>query len=401
LEVVPETFIESTRQTPDVDNHQLTITANVQNMQSGDEIRFTALKGNEVVAEKTGSNTTEILSISNPKLWSPSDPFLYDLKVAVIRKGKIIDEVKSYFAMRKISIAADNNGIQRMMLNDHFLFEFGPLDQGWWPDGLYTAATDAAMKNDIQTIKEMGCNMIRKHVKVEPARWYYYCDQMGMMVWQDMPSGDLGNHWESHPGILGNQTDKDRTPESETIYKKEWNAIMNTLYNFPCIVVWIPFNEAWGQFKTTEIVQQTMQNDPTRLVNSASGGNYYDVGQIIDLHNYPDPAMPKPELFGKTRAIVLGEFGGLGLPLDGHTWQQKSWGYQSFSTNDSLFRRYSSMIDRLKEFIPIGLSAAVYTQTTDVEGEVNGFMTYDRKVLKMPLEKLRAVNKSLYDIFKD
>jgi beta-galactosidase/beta-glucuronidase len=401
LEVVPETFIESTRQTPDVDNHQLTITANVQNMQSGDEIRFTALKGNEVVAEKTGSNTTEILSISNPKLWSPSDPFLYDLKVAVIRKGKIIDEVKSYFAMRKISIAADNNGIQRMMLNDHFLFEFGPLDQGWWPDGLYTAATDAAMKNDIQTIKEMGCNMIRKHVKVEPARWYYYCDQMGMLVWQDMPSGDLGNHWESHPGILGNQTDKDRTPESETIYKKEWNAIMNTLYNFPCIVVWIPFNEAWGQFKTTEIVQQTMQNDPTRLVNSASGGNYYDVGQIIDLHNYPDPAMPKPELFGKTRAIVLGEFGGLGLPLDGHTWQQKSWGYQSFSTNDSLFRRYSSMIDRLKEFIPIGLSAAVYTQTTDVEGEVNGFMTYDRKVLKMPLEKLRAVNKSLYDIFKE
>jgi beta-galactosidase/beta-glucuronidase len=326
---------------------------------------------------------------------------LYDLKVAVIRKGKIIDEVKSYFAMRKISIAADNNGIQRMMLNDHFLFEFGPLDQGWWPDGLYTAATDAAMKNDIQAIKEMGCNMIRKHVKVEPARWYYYCDQMGMLVWQDMPSGDLGNHWESHPGILGNQTDKDRTPESETIYKKEWNAIMNSLYNFSCIVVWIPFNEAWGQFKTTEIVQQTIQNDPTRLVNSASGGNYYDVGQIIDLHNYPDPAMPKPELFGKTRAIVLGEFGGLGLPLDGHTWQQKSWGYQSFSTNDSLFRRYSSMIDRLKEFIPIGLSAAVYTQTTDVEGEVNGFMTYDRKVLKMPLEKLRAVNKSLYDIFKD
>jgi hypothetical protein len=165
--------------------------------------------------------------------------------------------------------------------------------------------------------------------------------------------------------------------------------------------VWIPFNEAWGQFKTTEIVQQTIQNDPTLLVNSASGGNYYDVGQIIDLHNYPDPAMPKPELFGKTRAIVLGEFGGLGLPLDGHTWQQKSWGYQSFSTNDSLFRRYSSMIDRLKEFIPIGLSAAVYTQTTDVEGEVNGFMTYDRKVLKMPLEKLRAVNKSLYDIFKE
>lgn len=401
LEMVSETYIGSVRQTPDVDKGQLKVEAAVQNFQQGDEIRFTSLKGNEVVAEKTGSKATEILSLANPHLWSPDDPFLYDLKIAVIRKGKVVDEVKSYFAMRKISVAADRNGIQRMMLNDHFLFQFGPLDQGWWPDGLYTAPTDAALQYDLRMTKEMGLNMIRKHVKVEPARWYYYCDLMGIMIWQDMPSGDLGNHWEPYPGILRNQTDKDRSPESENDYKKEWTAIMNSLYNFPCIVVWVPFNEAWGQFKTGEIVQMTMHNDPTRLVNSASGGNYYDVGNIIDLHNYPDPAMPEPSLFGKTRAIVLGEFGGLGLPLDGHTWQQKSWGYQSFSTNDSMFRRYSSMIRRIEDFIPIGLSAAVYTQTTDVEGEVNGFMTYDRKVLKMPLEKLRTVNKRLYDIFKE
>ncbi len=327
-----------------------------------------------------------------PELWSPSNPHLYDLKITVLRKGKVVDEVNSYFAMRKISIAPDKNGIQRMMLNNQFVFQYGPLDQGWWPDGLYTAPTDDALKFDIVKTKEMGFNMIRKHIKVEPARWYRYCDELGMLVWQDMPSGDLGNRWENRPGILGRATDKDRTPESEGYYRKEWNEIMNDLYNFPCIVVWTPFNEAWGQFKTVEIAEWTKQKDPSRLVNSASGGNFYNVGDIIDLHNYPDPAMPRPDIFGKDRALVLGEFGGLGLPVDEHTWQQKNWGYQSFKSNDSLFMRYKTLTDRLAELIPLGLSAAVYTQTTDVEGEVNGFMTYDRKVMKMPLDKLNTVN---------
>ena len=398
MEIVPETYIVSTWQTPDIDNQKITVSASVQNLQPGDKINISAWNGNEKIAEGNSADTSQTLIINNPDAWSPTHPFLYDLKLTVMRKGKIIDQVKSYFSMRKISVAPGENGIKKMMLNNKFLFEFGPLDQGWWPDGLYTAPTDAAMKFDITTIKEMGFNMIRKHIKVEPARWYYYCDKLGMLVWQDMPSGDLGNHWEPHPGVLGNQTDKERSPESEGYYRKEWNAIMETLYNFPCIVVWTPFNEAWGQFKTIDIANITKQKDPSRLVNSASGGNYYNAGDILDLHNYPDPAMPRPEIFGAKEALVLGEFGGLGLPVDGHTWQQKNWGYQSFKSSDSLFERYSSLINRLEELIGKGLSAAVYTQTTDVEGEVNGFMTYDRKIIKMPLDKLKKVNQKLYQV---
>jgi hypothetical protein len=312
-----------------------------------------------------------------------------------------VDEVKSYFAMRKTSIGKDKNGVQRMLLNNEFVFQYGPLDQGWWPDGLYTAPTDEALKYDIVKTKEMGFNMIRKHVKVEPARWYAYCDQLGMLVWQDMPSGDLGNQWETRPGIYGKATDKNRTPESESIYKTEWAAIIKALYNFPSIVVWTPFNEAWGQFKTKEIAEWTMRTDPSRLVNTASGGNFVNVGHIIDLHNYPDPVMPEPELFGANRAIVLGEFGGLGLPVEGHTWQSKNnWGYQSFKNNEELFARYSQLVARFPELIEKGLSAAVYTQTTDVESESNGLMTYDRKEIKMPAEKLREMHQKLYIIKK-
>ena len=400
LETVPGTYIVSTKQTPDLDNENIAISASVQNRQPGDELSISAWKGNEKVAEKTGADTSIILSIPDPETWSPAHPFLYDLKLTVMRKGKVVDEVKSYFAMRKISIAPDANGIQKMMLNNKFLFEFGPLDQGWWPDGLYTAPTDAALKFDIEKTKDMGFNMIRKHIKVEPARWYYYCDSIGMMVWQDMPSGDLGNHWESRPGVLGRATDRNRTPESEGYYRKEWNAIMDALHNHPCIIVWTPFNEAWGQFKTVEITNWTKQKDPSRLVNSASGGNFYQVGDIEDLHNYPDPAMPRPDIFGDKKALVLGEFGGLGLPVQGHTWQEKNWGYQTFKSNDSLFKRYQSLTVKLSELIKDGLSAAVYTQTTDVEGEVNGFMTYDRKVMKMPIEKLKADNDKLYEVVK-
>lgn len=299
--------------------------------------------------------------------------------------------------MRKISMAPDQNEIQRMLLNDEFVFQFGPLDQGWWPDGLYTAPTDEALKFDIEKTKAMGFNMIRKHVKVEPARWYYHCDKLGMLVWQDMPSGDMGNRWDMRPGIIGLATDKQRTPESETIYKNEWKAIMDSKYNFPCIVVWVPFNEAWGQFKTEEIVKWTMSYDPSRLVNAASGGNFFPVGHILDLHNYPDPCMPDPKLFGKDQIIVLGEFGGLGLPVDEHTWQAKNnWGYQSFPDKAQLLSKYESFINRIPELIKQGLSAAIYTQITDVEIEVNGLMTYDRKVIKMPEEQLKKATEPLY-----
>ena len=399
LESVPQTHIADTRHFPDIEQQTLTVSAQVKNLQANDQLRITAWDGKKKVAEQlVRADATAALKVDNPKLWSPENPFLYDMRIAVVRKGKVIDEVKSYFAMRKISIAPDAQGIQRMMLNNKFVFQYGPLDQGWWPDGLYTAPTEAALIFDIDKTKEMGFNMIRKHVKVEPARWYNYCDKTGMLVWQDMPSGDLGASWGNHPGIEGEGEDMNRTPESEKIYRTEWAAIMDDLYNFPSIVVWVPFNEAWGQFKTQEIVNWTMQKDPSRLVNSASGGNFHPVGHIIDLHHYPGPAMPRADLFGAKQAIVLGEFGGLGLPLEGHTWQQKNnWGYQTFKNADELFEKYSSFTLKLQDLIKKGLSAAVYTQTTDVEVETNGLMTYDRKVMKVPANKLKEVNSKLYD----
>jgi hypothetical protein len=212
-----------------------------------------------------------------------------------------------------------------------------------------------------------------------------------------MPSGDLGNRWENRPGVYGRATDKDRTAESESIYRTEWDAIMKSCHHFPSIVVWVPFNEAWGQFKTKDIAAYTIQQDPSRLVNSASGGNFEPVGHIIDLHNYPEPLMPDPSLYGTKQILVLGEFGGLGLPVKNHNWQEKdNWGYQSFKNNDDLYKKYSEFIQRIPRLIQSGLSAAVYTQTTDVEVETNGIMTYDRRVFKMPVNKLHELHSQLY-----
>ncbi len=399
IEAVAPAYIISTRQTPDVDHQSIRLSTQVAQSQPNDRISFSVWEGEKKIAEQTASPNSELqLTIPQAKLWSPDNPFLYDLKITLTRNGKTMDEVRSYFAMRKISTAADNNGTKRMLLNNRFLFQYGPLDQGWWPDGLYTVPTEEALVFDIEQTKAIGCNMIRKHVKVEPARWYYHCDKAGMLVWQDMPSGDLGARWNSRPGVEGG-SDMERSSASEAIYLKEWNAIMESLYNFPSIIVWVPFNEAWGQFKTAEITGWTKTKDPSRLVNSASGGNFHEVGDIIDLHNYPGPAMPKAALFGSRQAIVLGEFGGLGLPLEGHTWQEKNnWGYRSFQNADTLFRTYSSYMDQLVPFIEKGLSAAVYTQLTDVEVEVNGWMTYDRKLMKLGTERLKKVHEKLYKV---
>src|SRR5690606_2476383 len=224
----------------------------------------------------------------------------------------------------------------------------------------------------------------------------------GVLVWQDMPSGDMGNRWEVRPGIIREGMNKVRTPESEEIFKTEWKEIINEFRFFPSIVVWVPFNEAWGQFKTTEIVNFTKELDASRLINSASGGNFEMegtkiVGDIMDLHNYPDPVMPDPAIFGAQSILVLGEYGGLGLPIEGHTWQQKdNWGYQSFTTLEELKSRYAILIEDLAELIPKGLAAGIYTQTTDVEIETNGIMTYDRKVIKIPVEELKKLHEKLY-----
>jgi beta-galactosidase/beta-glucuronidase len=398
IEAVPETYIASIKPTPDIDNQAIAINAAAVNAKDADKIMVSAWDGPNKVAEMEGvPGQDAILKIENAKRWSPESPFLYDLKIVLTRNGKKIDEVKSYFAMRKSSMGTDENGIQRMLLNNEFVFQYGPLDQGWWPDGLYTAPSDEALVYDIDKTKEMGFNMIRKHIKVEPARWYYHCDKVGMLVWQDMPSGDLGNRWDSRPAVVGIANDQKRSAASEAYYKKDWNNIIDALYPFPSIVVWIPFNEGWGQFKTPEIAEWTRKKDPSRLVNSASGGNFSYVDHIIDMHNYPEPVMPSADIFGKKLALVLGEFGGLGLPVPGHVWQEKdNWGYQSFKTADELFTKYSIFIDTLDQLIGKGLSAAVYTQTTDVEVEVNGLMTYDRKVIKNSPAKFKSLHQKLY-----
>ena len=397
LETVPDTYIASTKNTPDLDNSTITVSAQVENAQAHDQLRVRVLNQGGTTAEQTvAADAPARLTIENPTAWSPENPHLYDLEIALLRRGKVVDAVKSYSALRKSSLAPNQQGTQRMLLNNEVYFQYGPLDQGWWPDGLYTAPTDEALLFDIVKTKEMGFNMIRKHVKVEPARWYYYCDSVGLLVWQDMPSGDMGNDWNARPGVIGG-TERDRTPESEDIFRTEWQAIIDANYNFPSIVVWVPFNEAWGQFKTEEITRWTMQYDTTRLVNSASGGNFFPVGDILDIHNYPDPEMPRPDFFGKERALVLGEYGGLGLPLEGHTWQEKdNWGYQSFKSKEALLERYEKLIKDLTPLIAKGLSAAVYTQTTDVEVETNGLMTYDRKVIKLDPVRLKQLHQPLY-----
>ncbi len=403
LETVPESFIASSYSQTDWENSVQVFYPEIKNSQEGQEVEVSLLEGGQVVASfRSQANKPAPVKISGPKAWSPDSPFLYDVSIKLFQGKKLIEEVKSYAAYRDIRMAKGADGHQRMFLNGKALFQYGPLDQGWWPDGLYTAPTDEALLFDIEKTKEMGFNMIRKHVKVEPARWYYHADKLGMLVWQDMPSGDMGNRWEVRPGIIREGMNKARTPESEEIFKTEWKEIINEFRFFPSIVVWVPFNEAWGQFKTTEIVKLTRELDASRLINSASGGNFEMegtkiVGDIMDLHNYPDPVMPDPAIFGASTVLVLGEFGGLGLPIEGHTWQLKdNWGYQSFTTLDELKARYSILIEDLSELIPKGLAAAIYTQTTDVEIETNGIMTYDRKVIKIPEGELKKLHEKLY-----
>jgi beta-galactosidase/beta-glucuronidase len=289
--------------------------------------------------------------------------------------------------MRKISLGKDDKGFTRLMLNNQPYFQFGPLDQGFWPDGIYTAPTDEALRYDIEMTKKLGFNLARKHVKVEPDRWYYWCDKLGLLVWQDMPSGDKYIH--------GNMPDITRTPESAAEFEAELTALVKGRENHPCIVMWVPFNEGWGQWDTARVVDLVKKLDPSRLVDDASGWTDRGVGDVMDMHKYPGPGAPEPE---KDRASVLGEFGGLGLPITGHTWQeQKNWGYRSFTNSVALTDAYVGLIQKLFPLIgEKGLSAAVYTQTTDVEIEVNGLMTYDREVVKMNMDKVVEANRGKF-----
>ena len=390
LEPVTARHIEELRITPDIDQHLLTVKAHLNMRAPSDLIEVNVYDGNQLVATGKSIND-EAVVIPMPedaKLWSPDFPFLYTLKVMLKSDNKILDQVNSYAAMRKYSTKRDANGIVRLELNNQPLFQFGPLDQGWWPDGLYTAPTDEALVYDIQKTKYLGFNMIRKHIKVEPARWYTHCDQLGIIVWQDMPSGDRNPEWQNRKYFEG--TEKKRSAVSEACYRKEWKEIMDCLYSYPCIGTWVPFNEAWGQFKTPEIAEWTKEYDPTRLVNPASGGNHYTCGDMLDLHNYPAPEM---YLYDAQRANVLGEYGGIGWVVKNHIWEpDRNWGYIQFNSSKEVTDEYIKYTDMLYDLIIRGFSAAVYTQTTDVEVEVNGLMTYDRKVIKVDEKRVREAN---------
>ena len=388
LEPVLQWRIEGLKLTPDIDHSRLVVELDSKYLSRSSTVIVSVLDGDREVASGTGSKRTEVV-IPDAKLWSPDNPFLYNLHITLRHfrdPNQIYDEVTSYFGMRKVSIDKDENGVTRIFLNNKPLFMFGPLDQGFWPDGLYTAPTDEALRYDIEVTKKLGFNMARKHVKVEPARWYYWCDKLGLMVWQDMPSGDRY--------ITPGDGDIQRSDESARQFELELKRIIDTFGNHPSIVMWVLFNEGWGQYDTQRLTKWVKQYDPTRLVNSASGWADRGVGDVHDIHKYPGPTSPQPE---PNRAAVLGEFGGLGLPISGHTWQdEKNWSYRSFKTAGELTDAYLSLLNKLGPLINSpGLAAAVYTQTSDVEIEVNGLMTYDRAIIKMDAERIAAANRKL------
>ncbi len=339
----------------------------------------------------------------HPELWSPDHPFLYDLNLQLVdASGKVTDEVRSYFGMRKISLG-EADGHVVLMLNDRPLFQYGPLDQGWWPDGLYTPPTDEAMKHDLEMTKAMGFNMIRKHVKVENRRWYYWCDKMGILVWQDMPSGMVVMDTENHERPLEVERvrpggeDLHRLPGETTAFESELKRMILQHRNSPSIVVWVPFNEGWGQYATCRITEMIKSIDPTRLVDPASGWALHPCGDIYDIHTYGVKVDVPPVCID--RASVIGEYGGIGFPVEGHLYNpgMRNWGYQTYPSPAELLQHYREKFDQIVEMKKtMGLSAAIYTQTTDVEGEINGLMTYDRAVVKMPADTLRQMHSVLY-----
>jgi hypothetical protein len=383
LETVSPSYIKGLKITPDIDAETVTVQPEIAGDLTGLEVEISAIeKGAVVSSDKIPAKQKSVLKISKPKLWSPDSPFLYDLKIVLKQNGRKVDEVTSYFGMRKSSLGKDENGINRLMLNNKPLFQFGPLDQGWWPDGLYTPATDDALRYDVEITKALGFNMLRKHVKSEPQRFYYWCDKLGILVWQDMP------------GALYYQPDYSKE-ELRVFYDQwdvEWKAIIDALYNHPSIVMWVPFNETWAQRETEKVTAWTKNYDPSRLINSVSGWNDVGVGDMHDIHVYPGPAMPELE---ENRAAVLGEFGGLGLPVPGHLWNEnkkRNWGYRNFKTQEAYQERYIKLIQDLYLLKEKGLAGAVYTQTSDVEGEINGILTYDRKVTKLDPKQFAPIH---------
>ncbi len=391
LEPVEEQYISRIKLVPDLNNNRLKVTV-YSDAPDYNVLAIVQDNGKEIATAKGTTNKAFCIPIENPRLWRPDDPFLYDLKLELQDcQEKVTDKVDSYFGMRSISIGKID-GVNRVLLNGRFIFQIGLLDQGYWPDGIFTAPTDKALLYDIALAKQAGFNMIRKHIKVESQRWYYHCDRLGLLVWQDMP-----NLWEP---------DDVDSIAVRTQFRQELKIMIDQHMNAPSIVTWIPFNENWGAFDVTDITDWTKKYDSSRLVNGNSGYNnapayrpaYGDPGNgdFVDLHHYGKieiKAMPRPD---NKRAASLGEFGGKGLFIREHLWPVPNNAYEIMLNKESLTDTYILMLNELEQMVRYyGLSAAVYTQTTDVEHEINGLVTYDRQVQKMDLSKVKQINEAV------
>ncbi|RIX50796.1 DUF1349 domain-containing protein [Paenibacillus nanensis] len=388
LEPVAAAHIEKLDMATDIQEEVLKLTAPAAGAQAGGyTVEAVVSAGGETIGSATGEPGKEIrVAIPDARLWSPDDPFLYDLKVYLKNGDTVVDEVTSYFGMREIKLGKVD-GITRPMLNGEFVFQMGPLDQGFWPDGIYTAPTDEALRFDIEAVKRVGMNTIRKHIKVEPARWYYWADKLGVLVWQDMPSLEDRQY----------NRGSDISDAAKAQWLKEYKEMVDQLRSVTSIIVWTVFNEGWGQFdqggaKTREATAYVESLDSTRLVNSTSGWWDAGAGDLIDMHSYPAPNSPAPS---DTRAAVLGEYGGLGLHVPGHEWSPLVFSYQLMNSKEQLTSQYINYIDRVKEMKANGLSAAIYTQITDVEYEINGLLSYDRKVEKIDFARIAKAHREL------
>ncbi|HEX4610262.1 MAG TPA: glycoside hydrolase family 2 TIM barrel-domain containing protein, partial [Urbifossiella sp.] len=395
LEPVPDAYVSRVRFTPDVDRGEVECLVEVAGRAEG--VTAQVVVGGFAASGRGEPGKPFRVQIPNPTLWTPDAPHLYPVEVRVFRGAggggaMAVELVRSYFAMRKVSAGKDDKGVLRLMLNNRPLFQYGPLDQGWWPDGLLTPPSDEAMRYDLEVLKRLGFNMLRKHIKVEPARLYHHCDKLGLLVWQDMPSGGgAGRNQFISPDA---KQDATFTPAEKAQFRTELKAMMDHLRFFPCVYAWVPFNEGWGQHDTNDVLKWVKEYDPSRLVNGPSGWADRGFGDMKDAHIYPGPGM-FPVL--PDRVSVLGEFGGLGLPVAGRLWKdQGNWGYRTYKTREELRDNYQQLVFRLRPLIARGLSAAVYTQTTDVEVEVNGLMTYDREVIKFDVPEVAGWHKPLY-----
>jgi beta-galactosidase/beta-glucuronidase len=395
LEQVPGAYIEDLTLNTDAAAGTVQVAAKINGAENISTLRVIMKDAEETVAAVQGDASGLTLRLDSPKLWTPDSPHLYGLEIELLDgDGNPVDRVTSYTGIRSVGKMRDAEGHLRFTLNGEPIFHWGPLDQGWWPDGLLTPPSDEAMRYDIEYLKAAGFNMIRKHIKVEPRRYYYHCDRLGMMLWQDQPSGGVNPRWVF---MSDKPVDADWPDEQHAQYMYELERMMDSLKNSPAIVVWVPFNEAWGQHRSVEVGEWVMQRDPSRLVNIASGGNFFPVGDIADAHAYPDPRFPfNPERFNDFIKVV-GEFGGHGFPVEGHLWNpdQKNWGYGKKlpESLDEYKERFRNTLGQLNQLRQEGIAAGVYTQTTDVEVEINGLLTYDREVAKIAAEELAEIRK--------